>query len=417
MSKINFRLLVEQLLHEEVINLFMPQGVSRPDETLAAITTFTKNLHSGGQKYLGKDFLISNKPYWPYADTLEYITLEVNKALPKFAADFDTQLTAVVEALKRLNVNTAQIGNALLQALKGNRQLAPDEISKMTDIAQRISDKVQILEKNRTNYRSYSNPRLAQSNDETSVLAAEPYLSKTPKDAVISVLRDFGGYDQALATKIIKYPAEAKYTQRAENIDNLVMKSIIEISKLTLIFYREKIQTFGPQILDLFNYGEFQDAISRAFMVNQDQINSALAAAGTQKGDQAKVSQILNKIITAIGLERPISPSQTLEKIFYDDYMHFIDGKSSLVLNEEVYSKPELLTTTNLSQYSLIKKIQDFDSQPGKGHSIYEAYLYLFNNMRKGEIPTIWNNALARLDSLSQAASTLFNISGQKLMP
>jgi hypothetical protein len=406
MSKIDFRLLVEELLNESTIQLFLPIGVTRADEVLASIQTFTENLHSGGQKYLSKDYLVSNKPYWPYADVLEYITVEASRALPRFASDFKSQLSEVITALRGLNVKSSQVGFELIKILKKNKTSNEQEVLREVDASQKISEKVEILEKNKTNYRSYSNPRLAQANDETSVLAAEPYLGKTPKDAVVSVLKDFGGYDQTLAENIIKYPAEPKYTQRSENIDNMVMKSIIDISKLTLIFYREKIQIFGPQILDLLNYSDFKDSISRSFMVSTEQINAALKRAGTEEKNQSLITNVLNKITSIIGLETPVSPSDTLEKIFHDDYIHFIEGKSSLVLKEEAYTSSDILSSKNLTQYSLIKRIQDFDTHPGKGHSIYESYLYLFNNIKKGELPTKWQKRAETAGKFLDATAT-----------
>jgi hypothetical protein len=426
MSKIDFKLLVEELLNESIVNLFVPANQA---EHFEKIVEFTKNLHKvSGYGALKKDVLVSNKPYWPYADTLEYVIMQIARAIPEFRGkSFDEQTGITVRAIQNLdaqNIDTRKIGDALLKqvAAELNITFTPDQTTTNVDIFSNINNKINTLQDNRLNYRSYSNLRLAQANDETSVLAAEPYLNLTPQQAIIKVLQDFGGYDQNIAEKIVKYPAEPKYTQRAENIDNMVMKSIIEISKLTLIFYREYIQTHGPQILDLLNYGEYQNAISRNFMVNQDQINAALQqGAGSQGLDQSKITQLLSKITAVIGIERPITGTQALEKIFHDDYLFFIQGKSSLVLDSKAYENPDYLTQTNLNQHTLIKKIHDFDGQPGKGHSIYEAYLFLFNNIKKGELPSKWQAALKGIGQRAQAAAgaakSIWNFSGQSLYP
>jgi hypothetical protein len=379
MSNIDFKLLVEELLNENLTSVFVPPGTSPTDTSvLQAIEVFTKSLHSGGRQYINKEYLISNKPYWPYADTLEYITIEASRIQPRIAPDFTTLLNKVVNVLKTLPAPTNTSGTELVKALLAGSNTTTQQALNNDDIGNKIQDKISNLQKNHLNYRNYSNTRLAQANNETSVLAAEPYLEKTPKDAVIAVLKDFGGYDQSVAEQVIKFPAEPKYTQRAKNIDNMVMQNIIEISKLTLIFYREWVQSYANQIVDLLNFDrDYQQTVSRTFMVQQQQLVQALQyGAGTQDKENF-FKKILNSISTYVGTEK--TPTEILEKLFYMDYLKFIEGKSSLVLKPESYS-------INQSHDSLIKKIRDFDGQPGKGQNIYESYIHLFNNIKKGEL-------------------------------
>ncbi len=393
MSKINFINLVESILITESLqNLFVP-----PNQTTISINDikdFTIKLHATGNLRLNKDFLISNKPLWPYGDTLEYITLQFANIIPQLKkVQFSEQIAQVVNFIN--NTEDKILGFADRGLNHFQATITPE----ITNILDSIDKKLQYLNNNRTNYRNYSNVRLAQANDETSILAAEPYLNKTPKDAVITVLKDFGGYDQGIAEKIIKYPAEPKYTQREQNIDNMVMQNIIEISKLTLIFYREWIQNYANQIVDLLNYDRtYQETISRTFIVNQQQLVQALQqGAGTQNKENI-VDKIIKNITTFVGTES--IPSDILQKLFHDDYLKFIEGKSMLALNPESYSLDQ-------SHDSLIKNIKDFNGQPGKGQSIYESYLHLFNNIKKGELPSKWKKTLQRLGYGTQALGAL----------
>jgi hypothetical protein len=387
MSKINFKNLVETILITESLqNLFVP-----PNQTTVSINDikdFTIKLHATGSLRLNKDFLISNKPLWPYGDTLEYITLQFASILPELKkSQFSDQVEQVVNFINSTEDKILGFADRGLTHFKGT--LTPE----MTNILDSIDKKLQYLNDNRLNYRNYFNTRLAQANDETSILAAEPYLNKTPKDAVISVLKDFGGYDQNIAEKIIKYPAESKYTQRGQNIDNMVMQNIIEISKLTLIFYREWVQNYANQIVDLLNYDrQFQQTISRTFIVNQQQLVKFLQQNAGAQDKKSFIEKIIKNISLFVGTEN--IPSDILQKLFHDDYLKFVEGQSVLVLNPESYSLDQ-------SKNSLIKSINDFNGQPGKGQNIYESYLHLFNNIKKGELPSKW------LAGISKAAGAI----------
>lgn len=372
MSKIDFKLLVESaLLLENLESLFVP--LNQNAVNIDQIEIFTNQLHATGSLRLNKDFLISNKSLWPYGDTLEYITTQFASVIPTLKSkQFSDQIKSVIDFIKSpQNVidNFATNGLGFL-----NGTMAPE----LTNTLDSIDKKINYLNDNRLNYRNFSNTRLAQANNETSVLAAEPYLNKTPKDAVVAVLRDFGGYDQKVAEQVINYPAEPKYTQRAKNIDNMVMQNIIEISKLTLIFYREWIQDYANEVVDLLNFDrEYQETVSRTFMVQQQQLIQALQQGAGTQDKKTFIENLLKGVSTFVGTERV--PTDILQRLFYSDYLKFVEGKSSLVLRPESYSIDQ-------SHDSLIKTIRDFNGQPGKGQNIYESYIHLFNNIKKGTL-------------------------------
>jgi hypothetical protein len=402
MSRINFKLLVEELLCENIVNLFVPANQS---EHFAKVIEFTKNLHkTSGYGALKKDVLVSNKPYWPYADTLEYVVMQIARAIPEFRAkSFDEQVNIaakIIQDIDTQNIDVRKIGNTLLKKVADtlNISFTLEQVTANIDIISNIDNKINTLQDNRLNYRSYSNLRLAQANDETATIAAEPYLNLTPQQAIIKVLQDFGGYDQTTATNIIQYPAEAKFTQRAENIDNMVMKSIIEISKLSLIFYREQVQQNLNQIINILNYTtEFTQTVSRSIMINPEMLNQTLQQAGKQQQN----TSFITKLLSIIG--KQIAPTNPLEKLFHDDYLLFIQGKSVLVLEPNSYD--EIIKNDSYTPaMTLIKTINDFDGMPGKGHSVYEAYLYLFNNIKKGELPSKW---LAGINKVAGALGAL----------
>ncbi len=381
MPKIDFKLLVEQLLLENLQTSFF--GDFADKESIEKIIVFTDNIHTGGSKYLNKDYLLSYKPYWPYADTLEYIALEINKVSSK-PIQFKVRIKQIVDILPTIDSNVTNVGGEILKKIS--------EISKEvfktseTEIdGENITRKIINLINNRDNYRNYSNVRLSQASSETAVIAAEPYLNQTPETSIINVLKDFGGYDQSTATNIIRYPAEAKFTQRAENIDNMVMTSIIEISKLMLIFYREWIQQHSIEIIDMLNYAtKFSDTVSRTIIINSQLLNQALQqSAGKLRSEEG----VFSKLLTVIGTQT--SPTNPLQKLLHDDYLLFVQGKSLLVLKPEEYK--DMIANDNFNpEKILVKNIKDFDGLPEKGHMIYEAYLFLFNNIKKGALPSEW---------------------------
>lgn len=387
MSKIDFKALVESvLLVESLKSIFEPpnQKIVNIDD----VGNFLIKLLTGGKQYVNKDTLVSNKPLWPYADTLEFIDAHLVNAIPDFKGndlkDRIAQIISIIKDTDRINnFNISGFGEYAFKRITAESnpnwtKIVVPKDERIQNSLKAIDDKIQYLKDHHLNYRNYFNTRLAQANDETSILAAEPYLNKTPKDAVIAVLKDFGGYDQSIAEKIIKYPAEPKYTQRGQNTDNMVMQNIIEISKLTLIFYREWVQNYANQIVDLLNYDrEFQETVSRTFIVNQQQLIQALQHGAGAQDKKNFVEKIIKNISTFIGTEN--TPSDILQKLFHDDYLKFIEGKSVLVLNPDRYSLDQ-------SHDSLIKVINDFNGQPGKGQSIYESYIHLFNNIKKGSL-------------------------------
>jgi len=437
MSKIDFNVLVESFLYENLTQQLTPRTGDNVLDSIGAVAGFVSQLVFREGGYARQDTLISSKPIWPYADTFEYMRAALVRAgLLKNTRESVKILAQVIENKKPQNVQ---------ELLQGLLELTPN-ITIPETLTSELEDKVQYLQANKDNYRNYFNTTLKQLNDETSVIAAEPYLTLTPHDSIVKVLQDFGGYDIDITEKIIYYPGESKYTQMGPHIEGLVMSSIIEISKLMLIFYREFVQTNADKILEHIKY--FLEETDRWFIfrgIDRPTLSKLVTdIAGKRPQDVAQAA-------TSAGKE--MNPSDAVTKYIHDDYIAFVNGKSSLVLESydwEPIEKPEssegkfnfISATESVNNFdkfykkvlieeeatppplppganqpqpvTLIKNINDFRILPGTGQRVFQSFVHLFNNMKKGEVPSKWEKrseyARKGVDLFGQFAQGLSNL-------
>jgi len=371
MSKINFKLLVEQILNESLLEDLTPQTADSNLNKIDVVLTFLKQLLFREKgTFIKKGTRITYKPIWPYADTVDYIRNEMVK----------------LGLISNDSAGIDRLGEALLYAENAAgiiQDLTKDKTDFTKDIAnveKDINNKILYLTNNIGNYRNYFNLTLKQDNDQTSIIAAEKYLNKNPLDAIIDVIVEFGGYDDTLAENIVKYPGENKYTQKADYIDNIVMKNIIEIAKTLLIFYREFIQYNAQNILEYIKYDLTDDSKWFTFknVTPRDLAQLTQIVAG-------KTPEDLGSAAKAAGIENV--PTDALANYIHNDFILFIAGQSTLVL--ENYSIGE-----NVKPTPLIQTVDSFKTFTGTGQEIYQSFIHLFNNMKKGELPSKWKTGV-----------------------
>jgi hypothetical protein len=419
MSSIAFANIVNQVLKEVLSNDLKPQTGDSNLDSIGAVVKFVGQLVFREGGYARQDTLITFKPIWPYADTFDFIrTVFVQAGI----------LQNNRESVKKLGdaIQKSQNSQELINNLITTNALDP---ATTATLIKSIDDRVNFLNSNKNNYRNYFNTTLKQLNDETGIIAAEPYLNSTPQESIVRVLQDFGGYDMKTAEKIVMYPGENKYTQMGPNIGGVVMASIIEISKLMLVFYREFVQDHANEVLALLNV-------------------------------QNQKPQVVSQAILAAGRES--SPTDPISNAIKNDYIAFLNGMSSLVLSDYSFLTPKdeprpdqgeinkrvraavgrSAAATQSSNYRgfgdslnlfdkfykkvfvneagpgpLIRTISDFRSLPGTGQQVFQAYVHLFNNMREGEVPSKWQTgSKAGMDilggTLSNLASTFSKFRG-----
>ena len=372
MSKIDFKNLVESVLQESLVTDLTPTIRGGTDKFVLddLVNKADKYIFEKG-KYEKNDTILSFKVAWPQIDTIGFIIkiLVDNKIITPDEAGKELFLKALKEP----------------KSIDGNTLLANFTVPETVDsdaLASAIDEKVNYLKANKENYRNYSITRFRQLNDKTQTLAAEQYLPLTPYDGIVLLLKEYGGYDINLVENIINYPGETRFTQKS-NVEGLIMGTIVEISKLMLIFYRE-------------------------YLVEQKEVNAVISALELENIEQLK--QAVN--LAAGKLAVNTNPAY---RFIQKDYINFTHGRSALAIDPDV--QPPIPDPTVEPPEPLIKKISDFQGLTGTGQLIYQAFLGLFNNIKKGTTPSLWQVAGKRLSSLTQAADALWAISGQKLMP
>ncbi len=159
------------------------------------------------------------------------------------------------------------------------------------------------------------------------------------------------------------------------------MGTVIEISKLMLIFYRE-------------------------YLVEQKEVDAVIDALGLEN-----IEQLKQVVATAAG--KLTGGSAPAYRFIQKDYINFTRGKSALAIDPDV--QPPIPDPTVEPPEPLIKKINDFQGLTGTGQLIYQAFLDLFNNIKKGTTPSQWQVAGKRLGFLAQAASSLAAFAGATL--
>jgi len=381
MSCINFELLVEQLLNES-LGRDMMDLLSMPGSlTLEKCAVWASLLDRTGVSYLKIDTLLGLRPAWPIIDTLFFIFRVLQNS--KIISNLDeAKAKQYAELLNQVN-NVEEFYTKLIE--KSNKE-------KNDDVLNVLKDKVEYLLNNYNNYREYSSTKLKQITDQTQVLAAEEYLNLTPYDGIISLLREYGGYDIKLIKNILNYPGETRYTQK-ENIEGPVLGTIVEISKLMLLFYREYI-------------------IDQKEKTGKPVVNSVMEVLGIENIEDFK------KILDASAGK--LSPLGDAGRELQRDYINFVDGKSVFTIDPNVLPPVEMPMEP---PKPAIGTISDFRNIAGISQEIYQAFLSLFNNIRKGTHPSKWSVAgknvyggiMTSLEAATQLAQTLAGFSGHSL--
>jgi hypothetical protein len=355
---INFELLVESLLTESLQNDLIskvPQGASSQNTPLKDAAEWAlKILKSSGQSYLKVDTLLAVKPLWPLIDTLAYIfkSLLDNKIIPTLN---DVFVNEFLNNLKNSNVNTIvdYFANSNISSqtiLKAFNNNTNSEQQFYDNLQAKIDD----YKTNANNYRNWFLPRLKQMQDKTQIIAAEKYLPLTPYNGLTQLLKEYGGYDMRLVDNILKYPAETKFTQQS-NIEGPVMGSVIEIAKLLLVFYRDYFINADSNIK--------QTLIQTVGVADE---NALIAATNNSAGKLTASNKVLQQ-----------------------DFINFIQGNSKLILDPT-------------TQKSLIEKINDFQGLTNTGQEIFQSFLYVFNNIKKGTVPSKWQVANKMLSDFTK---------------
>jgi hypothetical protein len=220
------------------------------------------------------------------------------------------------------------------------------------ELEKRITEKLEELQ-DIDNYKNFFIRRFKQLNNKTNILAAEEYLNLSPYIGTIQLLKEYGGYDTKIAQNIIFYPGETRFTQQSI-IEGPVMATIIEISKLMLVFYREYIVKQKTKTGDL--------VISKIMT-------------DLQIKDLGQFNQLLK---TSAG---KLNVNDKAGIALQQDYINFTKGQSKFIVD------------TNNINHPAIEKIADFRTIPGTSQEIYEAFIDLFNNIRKGTHPNKWEVA------------------------
>lgn len=381
MSKLDFKALVEALLLEDLKAELMPPksaaGVEPIPGGIEQILAKTEKYAFEQGKYEKNDTVLSFKAAWPYMDVLGAIYKSVvDNNLYKIGPE---ARKAIVDALNTPGVKSVEEFFTALN-LPNNIKL-PDNIE---NIVNSIQLKVDTLKRDKQNYRDYFIIRFKQLNDKTAILAAEKYLPLAPYTGISALLKEYGGYDTGIIDNILKYPGETRYTQQS-NIEGPVMATIVEISKLMLIFYREYIMDQKEA-----NGQPIVDAVVRALNLQSSEELKAVVEVSAGK----------------------LSPRGQAGKLIQQDYINFINGKSAFTIDPTVQPPVNIPMTP---PKPLIEKIADFQGMTDTGQVIYQSFLQLFNNIKKGPGPAGWQVAGKKLNYLSQAFSSIASFAGAKL--
>ena len=354
---INFKVLVESLLNESLKDDLIskvPQGASINNTPLEDAANQAKNiLKSTGQNYLKVDTLLAVKPLWPLIDTLAYIFKSIkdykliNDISDQFVQSFvnDLNKDPSINTIEDYFINSSFITTQMIT------NAFPNNATGAQQFYDNIQAKIDDYKTNASNYRNWFLPRLKQMQDKTQIIAIEKYLPLTPYNGLTQLLKEYGGYDMRLVESILKYPAETKFTQQS-NVEGPVMGSVIEIAKLLLVFYRDYFTNADPNMK--------QTLIQTVGVADE------------------------NALITAVN--NSAGKLTANNKVLQQDFINFIQGNSKLILDPT-------------TQESLIKKINDFQGLTDTGQEVFQSFLYLFNNIKKGIVPSKWQKAGSAFNS------------------
>lgn len=350
MSKIDFKSLVEQLLTEslgdDMLNLLAMPGVL----TLEKCAVWASMLDKTGGRYIKRDELIGLKPAFPIIDTLFCIfkILQNTKVVPGINEQIAIQYA---EELKK----TSTIKDFFEKIEKKSKVKKSDEEKQY--IINSLESSVENLFNNFDNYRDFCSLRLKQTVDLTQTLAAEEYLNLSPYQAIVKLLQEYGGYDLDLIENILFYPGETRYTQKID-VEGPILKSIIEISKLMLIFYREYI-------------------IEQKEKTGHPIINSVMEVLNIKSLQAFK-----NILDSSAG---KLSPQGDAGRKLQQDYIKFVKGESIFTIDPNVLPPIEMPMDP---PKPAIRVVSDFENIAGTSQEIYQEFIFLFNNIRKGTFST-----------------------------
>lgn len=356
MVGINFKFLVENELNKTLGSQIMALLTIPGDLTLEKCAIWASLLDRTGVSYLKIDTLLSLRPGWPIIDTLFYIFKVLQNAnvigtISETDAKTFAKLLNESYTVKDFYKAIIKIRN---KSVKESKKIKLDPV-----VLEALQDKINYLLQNYNDYRDYSSTKLKQITDKTQILAAENYLNLTPYDAVMRLLKEYGGYDLALIKNILYYPGETRYTQRS-NIEGPVMGSIVEISKLMLLFYRE-------------------------YIIEQKEANGKSAAVSVVTAlDLKDINDLKNVVDSSAG---KLSSIGDAGKKVQNDYKNFVHGKSALTIDPSV---PPPIDMPMDPPKPAIEKIADFRNISGTSQDVYQAFLSLFNNIRAGTHPSKW---------------------------
>lgn len=184
--------------------------------------------------------------------------------------------------------------------------------------------------------------------EQVQIIAAEPYLSLPPYEALKQFLKDCGGYDMTLADNVIMFPAELRFT-RDPNAQGQVMVLVVRISQLMLQFYRDQVT-----------------------VVDSD-TNETLQKLGVQH-----LSELACAVRDSAGKQRAAS------NLVQQDFIRFVWGQSQCLVKSDIKGAA--------ANEPLIKSMGDFQSHP-RGQEVFKAFVQLCNQMEQGPLPSGWQTA------------------------
>ena len=383
MSNINFALLVEKELGKTVGQKMMALLTIPGDLTLEKCAVWASLLDRTGVSYLKIDTLLSIRPGWPIIDTLAYIfkVLQHANVIDSITETDAKRLASSLNESKTIKSFYTTLVEYRNARVKESKKVKVDE-----QVAGALEEKVEYLLGNYDDYREYFSTKLKQINDKTQILAAEAYLNLTPYDAIMRLMREYGGYNIGIIKNILYYPGETRYTQ-GNSIDGPVMGTIVEISKLMLMFYREYImeqreKTGKPAVGSVVTALKLKDAAELKRYVDD--------SAGK------------------------LSVSTGTGKIIQNDYKDFVHGRSVLTIDPNV---PPPVEMPMEPPKPAIEKVADFRNISGTSQDVYQAFIDLFNNIREGTAPNNWKVAgkivLGSMNTTAGLMKAINSFSGQ----
>ena len=192
--------------------------------------------------------------------------------------------------------------------------------------------------------------------DQIQIIAAEPYLSMSPHEALKKFLKDCGGYDMTLAEAVIMFPAEPRFV-KDPNAQSQVMSSVVRVSQLMLQFYRGQLVSGGTAATDTL----------------------------LQKLGLRHPSELDSLALTSTGKMKPSND------LMQQDFVDFLGGRSKCLLKDDVNGQQ--------TAEPLIRNIGDFRVHP-LGHEVFKTFVQLCNESERGPVPSNLQKAGSAFNSI-----------------